>query len=318
MIAPTTRAAVAAALRRADGRSVSGEAIASALGISRASVNAHIAGLRALGYEIVSSSRVGYRLVSAPDACLPEEVAPLLQDPLWVSCAGGAVTASTNDDAKRLARAGAPEGTVVVAARQSAGRGRFDRVWASPDGGAYVSCVLRPQLPPAALTPLPLVAAVGVSQGLAALGLDPQLKWPNDVVIDGRKLAGILIEMAAEADRTEWVVIGCGLNVTGRPHERAASCTEHVPGVSVAAVAAVVLDGIAGAYGRFLDAGFSALRDEYEHRLAIIGQVVIVRDAMGSVVAEGQVAGVGDAGELRLGEPDAEVRVVAGEVTLRD
>lgn len=318
MITLSTRAAVAAALRRAGEGGVSGEVIASALGISRATVNAHVAALRSLGYEVASSSRVGYRLLSAPDACLPEEVAPRLRDELWVSCTGGAETVSTSDDAKRLARAGAPEGSLVVAARQTGGRGRFDRAWASPDGGAYVSCVLRPALPPAAIAPLPLVAAVGVAEGLAQLGLDAQLKWPNDVEVGGRKLAGILLEMAAETDRTEWVVLGCGLNVCGHPHARAASVVEQVPGVSVAGAAAAVLDGIAAAYRRFLVSGFGELRESYVRRLTIAGSTVIVRDARGGVVAEGPVAGIGEAGELLVGKPGNERRVVAGEVTLRD
>ncbi|MHB8804367.1 MAG: biotin--[acetyl-CoA-carboxylase] ligase [Coriobacteriia bacterium] len=318
MITLATRAAVADALRQAGEGGVSGEVIASALGISRATVNAHVAALRALGYEVASSSRVGYRLLSAPDACLPEEVAPRLYDELWVSCAGGIETVSTNDDAKRLARAGAPEGSLVVAARQTGGRGRFDRTWTSPEGGAYTSCVLRPTLPPAAIAPLALVAAVGVAEGLAELGLDARLKWPNDIEVGGRKLAGILLEMAAEADRTEWVVLGCGLNVSGRPHERAASIAEHIPGVSVAAAAAAVLDGIAGAYRRFLARGFGELRESYVRRLDITGKTIIVRDATGAVVAEGPVTGIGEAGELLVGKPGSELRVVAGEVTLRD
>lgn len=318
MIALSTRAAVADALRRAGDAGISGEAIASSLGISRATVNAHVATLRSLGYEIASSSRVGYRLILAPDACLPEEVAPRLRHDLWVSCEGSAETVSTNDDAKRLARAGAPEGTLVVAARQTGGRGRFERLWESPGGGAYVSCVLRPPLPPAALAPLPLVAAVGVADGLSSLGLDARLKWPNDVEVDGRKLAGILLEMAAEADRTEWVVLGCGLNVTVRPHERAASVAEYVAGITVPAVTAAVLDGIAIAYRRFLADGFEALRDGYVRRLTLLGERVIVRDATGATVAEGPVTGVDGSGELLVGEPGDRVRVIAGEVTLRD
>lgn len=318
MIALSTRGAVADALRRAGAAGVSGEAIASALGISRATVNAHVAALRSLGYEVASSSRVGYRLVSTPDACLPEEVAPLLRDDLWVSCQGGAETGSTNDDAKRLARAGAPGGTLVVAARQSAGRGRFDRVWESPEGGAYLSCVLRPALPPAALAPLPLVIAVGVADGLASLGLEAGLKWPNDVLAGGRKLAGILVEMAAESDRTEWVVAGCGVNVLERPGQQAGSVTGYLPGAPVAVVAAAVLDGIASAYRRFLAEGFGGLRDGYVRRLTLVGEPVVVRDATGAAVAEGAVTGIGEAGELLVVESGRSRRVVAGEVTLRD
>ncbi len=317
MIELSTRAAVAWALRDAGSAGVSGEAIAGELGISRASVNAHVAALRALGYEVASSSRVGYRLVSAPGSCIPEEVGPLLRDPLWVSCTGGAALASTNDEAKRLARAGAPEGSAVVAARQTAGRGRFDRSWESPEGGAYLSCVLRPPLPPASLGPLPLVAAVGVADGCTTLGLEVRLKWPNDVEIDGRKLAGILLEMTAEADRVEWVVLGCGVNVAGVPHERAASVREWLPSARVADVAAAVLDGIAAAYRRFLEEGFEPLRERYAARLGMHGAYVTVRDATGAVVAEGAVLGVGETGELLLASGDRTVRVVAGEVTLR-
>jgi len=318
VIALSTRAAVVDALRRAGDVGISGETIASELGVSRATVNAHVAALRALGYRIASSSRVGYRLELAPDACIPEEVAPRLRHDLWVSCEGSVETVSTNDGAKRLARAGASEGTLVVAARQTGGRGRFDRPWESPAGGAYVSCVLRPPLAPSLLAPLSLVAAVGVADGLASLGLEAQLKWPNDVEVGGRKLAGILLEMAAESDRTEWVVLGCGLNVTARPHERAASVADHVSGVTVPEAAAAVLDGIAAAYRRFLADGFEDLRDAYLQRLALLGARVIVRDAPGTVVAEGAVTGVGSAGELLVGGSGAEVRVLAGEVTLRD
>lgn len=318
MIALTTRTAVAAALRRAGSAGVSGEAIASGLGVSRATVNAHVAALRSLGYEIASSSRVGYRLVHSPDACLPEEVAPRLRHPIWVSCEGSAETVSTNDDAKRAARAGAPEGTLAVAASQTAGRGRFDRSWESPGGGAYVSCVLRPPLAPAALVPLPLVAAVGVAEGLATLGLEARLKWPNDVEVEGRKLAGILLEMAAESDRTEWVVLGCGINVTVRPHDAAASVAEYVPGVTVPDAAAAVLDGIAAAYSRFLAEGFTGLREAYMARLGLLGEQVRVRDLTGAVVAGGVVAGIGENGELLVEGPDGQTRVLAGEVTLRD
>lgn len=317
MIELSTRASVAVALRDAGSAGVSGEAIAGRLGISRASVNAHVAALRALGYEIASSSRVGYRLVSAPDSCIPEEVGPRLRDPLWVSCTGGEELTSTNDEAKRRARAGAPEGTVVVAARQTAGRGRFDRSWESPAGGAYVSCVLRPPLPPASLGPLPLVAAVGVAHGCATLGLDVRLKWPNDIELEGRKLAGILLEMTAEADRAEWVVLGCGVNVANVPHERAASIRERLPSVRVADVAVAVLDGIAGTYRRFLADGFEPLRELYVARLGMRGADVAVRDAVGTLVAEGTVLGVGETGELLLDAGGRTVRVAAGEVTLR-
>lgn len=317
MTTTSRRVAVASALAHAGAAGVSGEAVAAQLGISRAAVHNHVAALRSLGYDISSAPRVGYRLLSAPDLCIPEEVWPRLTDSLWVSCVGGVATGSTNDEAKRLARDGAPEGTAVVAAAQTQGRGRMGREWESPRGGAYVSCVLRPTLAPSALTALPLAAAVGVARGLETLGMEVRLKWPNDVESGGRKLAGILLEMAAEADRVEWVVVGCGINVAGTPYPGAACVRDVVP-AGAAEVGALVLDGIAAAYRDLLARGFEPLREEYEARSSLAGRDVRVKDPAGSMVAEGRVEGIGQDGSLVLGTPGGHRRVVSGEVTLRD
>jgi len=317
MIATSRRAEVASALHRAGSAGVSGEAIAASLGVSRVAVSKHIAALRELGYEIAAAPRTGYRLESAPDLCIPEEVARRLRDPLWVACEGGATTASTNDDAKRLARGGAAEGTAVVAASQTGGRGRLGREWVSPVGGAYVSCVLRPRLTPAEIAPLPLVAAVGAARALESFGVRVGLKWPNDLEVDGRKLGGILIEMTAEASRVEWVVVGCGVNVAPSGHERAASVREHAAGVPVAEVAAAVLDGIAGAYREFGDCGFAPLRAEYDRRATLTGRDVTVRDAAGALVAAGAVRGIAEDGAMLLEADGVTARISTGEVTLR-
>lgn len=313
----SSRATVASALTAAGPRGASGEAIAAALGISRVAVSKHVASLRALGYEVRSAPRAGYVLVHAPDACIPEEVAPRLRDPLWVACEGAAELASTNDEAKRLARAGAAEGTAVVTARQTGGRGRLGRVWESPTGGAYVSVVLRPPLAPAQLAPLSLALAVGAARSLEPLGLDAALKWPNDLECAGRKLGGLLLEMAAEADRTEWVVAGCGVNVAAPGFPGSAWVREAAPAAPVADVAASLLDGMAAAYRAFMGDGFGALREEYEARASLTGRAVSVRDAAGVPVADGVVLGIADDGALLLERADGTVRVSAGEVTLR-
>lgn len=317
MIELPRRTAIAVALAQAGERGVSGEALAEQLGISRVAVNKQVNALRALGYRIHSAPHLGYRLLETPDLCMPETVAPLLTDPLWRACEGGAEVGSTNTEAKALAAAGAPEGTVVVAARQRAGRGRFGRVWESPGGGAYVSCVLRPPVAPVATAPLSLVVAVGASRALAALGVPVRLKWPNDLQADGRKLGGILLEMSAEADRVEWVVVGCGVNVAPGDSEGAACVREFAPEARVAEVAARVLDGIAAAYAEYLHFGFSAMHAEYEARLVLLGRQVVGRDAFGGEIAQGEAIGIAPDGSLILRTAAGDVHLRSGEVTLR-
>lgn len=313
----TRRAAVARALALAGTRGVSGEALARELGVSRVAVAKHIAALRASGYAIASVHGTGYRLESAPDACLPEEVAWRLADPLWAACEGGPETDSTNDDAKRLARDGAPEGTLVVAGRQRRGRGRFDRAWESPAGGVYASAVLRPAVAPVALGPLGLVVALGAARALEQMGVPVLLKWPNDIIAEGRKLAGVLVEMAAEADRVEWAVAGIGVNVAPTGLAGTAAVREWAPEAGVADVAASVLDGVAAAYREFVAEGFAALAEEYRRRCAILGRAVTVRDALGQARAQGTALTVDENGALVVDADGVTQAVVAGEVTLR-
>lgn len=320
----TTRDSVLAALKAAGDAGVSGESLAGELGVSRVAVAKHVKVLRSAGYGIVAELGVGYRLVSVPDAPLPAEVAPALESVLWVRLEGGGETASTNDDARALARHGAPEGTVVLASRQTAGRGRLGRTWASPGGGAYLSVVLRPPVAPAEVAPLSLVVGTGVARGLARLGADVQLKWPNDVQLSGRKLAGVLLEMAAEADRVDWVVAGVGLNVhppvgaeSAASAHGVAYLSDVVPGIRIAEATAAVLDGIGGAYAEWLAAGFAPMRAEYDSRSSLGGRHVVVSDMSGLARAEGEVVGVDDGGRLLVAGGSGVQAVAAGEVTLR-
>lgn len=316
----TTRDAVLSALRQAAGAGVSGESLARELGVSRVAVGKHVAALREAGYHIAAEAGVGYRLLESPDAPLPAEVAPLLRSRFWTELSGGGETGSTNDDARTLARAGADEGTAVLASRQTKGRGRLGRSWESPAGGAYVSAVLRPHVAPIEAGSLALAVGLGIARGLEQrFGIEPQLKWPNDVLLSGGKLAGILLEMAAETDRVDWVVAGVGVNVhrTGHIPAQAACLDDVVPGIRVAAAAAALLDGIADAYAEWIAGGFSSMRADYERRLSLVGEEVVVRDMAGSVKAHGIVRGVDDDGRLLVEAGSGIQSVAAGEVTLR-
>lgn len=229
------RAAVLKHLRNNMGEFVSGGEIARALAISRTAVWKHVCALRDEGYQVESRRRYGYRLIKAlPDLLIPEEILAGLTTqfcgryyhyyPSFIS---------TNDRAKELAQAGAPEGTTVLAEQQSGGRGRLGRNWYSPSGGLWFSVVLRPDLPQIRAPEATFVAAVagiealnGESGGRSSeFGPDQHpvseigIKWPNDFVWHGKKLGGILTELSGELDRINYLVMGIGLNVNLAPHD---------------------------------------------------------------------------------------------------
>lgn len=211
-----SRHQVLAELRRHQGEYVSGEELSRKLGLSRTAIWKHIRALRQEGYQISASTRRGYALLTTPDCFYPEEVmAGLKTSWLGRSFYYYDEVGSTNQVAKELADAGAPEGTVVVAEYQLSGRGRLGRSWLSPAGkGIWVSLILRPRVAPVQLPQLSLMAAVAVKEAVEEItGLRPGIKWPNDLMIKGRKVAGILTEMRAEMDSTQYVVLGIGINV---------------------------------------------------------------------------------------------------------
>lgn len=322
------RSQVLRALIGAQGTSVSGEDLAAEFGVSRVSISKHVAALRDMGYVIEAAPHTGYSLVSSPELLLPESVEALVRHELWARFEGGPSTVSTNDDAKRLARSGAPQGTVVVVGAQSGGRGRLGREWVSPSGGVYLSIVLRPGISPARCSALPLVVALGVARGLESLGCHPLLKWPNDVWLGtgagatdtSGKLSGVLLEMQSEIDRVEWIVAGVGVNVSSSAGRTpgAAYVDDQVPGCAPAAVAAAVLDGIAGCFGQFVSDGFGTLAHEYISRSMLEGRQVTVRELDGAVRASGRVQGVDADGRLLLDDGSGMLTVSTGDVTLRD
>jgi BirA family biotin operon repressor/biotin-[acetyl-CoA-carboxylase] ligase len=186
---------------------LSGETLSEQLGISRVSIWKHIRSLKRDGYVIEASPR-GYRLVSSPDLLLPYEFPDLEQRIHYFPEIG-----STMDAARDLAKRGAGEGTIVIAEAQSRGRGRLSREWLSPEGGIYFTLVLRPRISPAYAPRINLMAAVAVATTIRKLlGLKAELKWPNDVLIEGKKVCGILAEMDAEMDVVNFVNVGMGIN----------------------------------------------------------------------------------------------------------
>ncbi len=231
-----------------------------------------------------------------------------------------AAIGSTNDRLKELARGGAPEWTVVAADAQTAGRGREGRVWQSPPGGLYLSVLLRPGAAPAPL--LPLAAGVAVAEALAGLGAACTLKWPNDVLASGRKLAGILAEASSSAAGVEWVALGIGVNVAldldALPGDlRGAVTSLHAEGGSAPplAVAASVLACVGAWYGVLVAEPQRVVGAWRERAAAWWGAIVDVRS--GGVALRGKLVAVDDLGALVVELPDGETRrLVAGEVQM--
>jgi len=192
---------------RESGDYLSGETLSKQLGISRVSIWKHIRSLKGDGY-IIDASPKGYRLVSSPDLLLPYEFPGLEQKIHYFQAIG-----STMDAARELAKKGVEEGTIVIAEAQTRGRGRLSREWLSPKGGIYFTIILRPKVSPAYASRINLMAAVAVASTIRELfGLKAELKWPNDVLIEGRKVCGILAEMNAEMDVINFVNVGIGIN----------------------------------------------------------------------------------------------------------
>ena len=230
-------------------------------------------------------------------------------------------TGSTNADL--LARAASLGGPLLLVARnQTAGRGRAGRSWlSSSEGSLTFSLAWRFEGGLARLTGLPLAIGVALAETLEGLGVQVGLKWPNDVLRDGDKLAGILIETQAAQDGGVWTVIGIGLNLL-MPDELEAQIGRSVASLPWLArmdrnaLLAALLDGLAGALREFERAGFAAFAARWNLRHAWQGETVTVLDG-GAVLHEGSAAGVDDAGRLLLDTADGRIAVLAGDVSLR-
>ncbi|MBR4642799.1 MAG: biotin--[Selenomonadaceae bacterium] len=202
-------------LKKSGDNFISGESIAGDLGISRTAVWKHIQKLRESGYLILSRERRGYKLKDAPDLLLPSEI----QVELKTEIIGKQMeyypsVDSTNRVAKALAYHGAEDGTIVVAEEQESGKGRLERNYYSPRGkGIWFSIILRPKFLPHNAPKCTLMAAVAVAEAMNRFNLKAEIKWPNDIMFDGRKLVGILTEITAEIGKITYIVVGLGINV---------------------------------------------------------------------------------------------------------
>lgn len=305
---------------------VSGQELCERMGVSRTAVWKNINKLKEEGYIIEAVQNKGYRMVECPDVVTESEIKSQKSS----GFAGNKIfcydtTDSTNNQARRLGEAGEPHGTLVTAETQSAGKGRRGRSWASPSGsGIWMSILLRPDLSPAHAPMLTLVAGLSMARAIEkATGLSPRIKWPNDLVLNGRKICGILTEMSTEVEQIHYVVIGIGVNanIDEFPPEIKDNATslklELGKAVVRAEIIAAFLEFFEKDYETFLkDRNFRHLKKVYNGMLINVGKPVKIMDPGNEYT--GTALGIDEEGRLLVEKEGGGVLAVSsGEVSVR-
>jgi len=301
---------------------LSGDLLAHELGISRTAVWKHIQQLRCRGIDIAALHGRGYALqqevFSHGTLAARLDTRRIGRELLLLE-----ETDSTNREAMRRAEQGAGEGLVIFAERQSEGRGRLGRRWHTFPGQALaMSIVLRPPLPPEQVPQLSLLTAVALQQALAPLAPGIAIKWPNDLLHHGAKLAGILTEMRAEPGQVHAVIVGIGVNLAAPEAGWPAEITQRVTDLTTAAerpvsrldVAARILNAVDTLYDQYLNEGFTPIRTAWWQAHAASGKSVRVHDGRGYI--EGTAEALDHDGALLLATPAGQRRIVAGDLEL--
>ncbi len=305
------------------GREVSGEEIAREIGVSRAMVHKEMAAMREEGLQVRARPRRGYLLEALPDRPLPWAVQAFYRPGEERPVRFLPEVSSTMEEAAAWARADAPEGAAVATDHQVQGRGRRGRVWEDPPGESLLaSIVLRPRCTPAQAGWLPLAAAVGASRAVERVcGIRAEIKWPNDLLLGQRKLAGILVELTLDEMEIRHAVVGCGLNVHQEnfaPQLRGMAVSlRQAAGYagSRAPLLAALVEEISAAAAQMVDDP-AALRASWEKRSCTLGRQVVAHTAQGQI--EGDAVAVDNLGRLILhGAGGAVTAVSAGDVSIR-
>ena len=303
----------------------SGEEISQKLGVTRGAIWKIIKKLQAEGYEIESSTKKGYKLVVSPNITTPEEV----KENLKTRYMGQTIyyekeIDSTNQEAKKFARAGAEEGTLVIADKQTAGKGRLGRSWESPSGtGIWMSLILRPHLLPKDASQITLIVGLSLCEAIEEVtGLSTQIKWPNDIIINKKKVCGILTEMSAEMEGIKYIIPGIGINVNMKafpenlPHATSLAI-EGGKEYSRKAIITNFLEKFEVDYEQYKkDAHLGKFKERYEKKCINLHQKVKILGGNQEIIAE--ALGITHTGALRIRHEDGtEEEVFSGEVSVR-
>ncbi|WP_251424289.1 biotin--[acetyl-CoA-carboxylase] ligase [Veillonella agrestimuris] len=313
-------------LRENQGGFVSGQDMSEACHVSRTAIWKHIKALRQKGYKIESYTKRGYRLLEEPDLLSPIAMKKVLNtDVFGKRYVYMDTTESTNLEARRLAHQGAEEGTVVVTEEQAAGRGRLSRGWYSPFGkGLWFSLILRPDFIPSEASKCTLMAAVALTKAFHKMGLtDAGIKWPNDILVNGRKLVGILTEMSGSMEEISHIIMGIGINVKTKQEElpeeiKHIATSLLMEGIDIERTEAfkIVLEELEHQYYEVLDKGFEETLEEWRQLSVTLGQEVEVRAP--DDIYEGTALNIDEDGNLLVKTTSGDVkRIIAGDVSIR-
>lgn len=312
-------------LRSADGY-ISGQELCNRFGVSRTAVWKAINQLKEAGYEIEAQQNKGYRLMAAPDLMTEAEIKSLMHTE-WVAkeVLYFDTIDSTNTKAQELAEKGYPSGTLVVADKQESGKGRRGRSWVSPSGtGIFMTLMIKPDINPNNASMLTLVAALAVTKAITSVtGEEALIKWPNDIVVNGKKVCGILTEMNAQFDYINHIVVGIGINVHNEsfPEEisqMASSLMIEAGGKRFhrAQIIAETMSYFEQYYDTFLKTqDLSALVREYDELLVNRNKSVRVLDPKEPF--DGKAMGITPKGELIVDTWESRKLVSSGEVSVR-
>lgn len=312
-------------LKEADGY-ISGQELCERFQVSRTAVWKVVRQLEAEGYEIEAVRNRGYRLKTAGDILSQAEILSSIRG----SWAGREIhyldeVDSTNTAAKKAAENGAVHGTLVVSERQTGGKGRRGRAWDSPrETGIFMTLILRPNMAPVHASMLTLVAALAVADGIReCTGAESLIKWPNDIVMSGKKICGILTEMSADPDCINYVAVGIGINVNMEefPEEIRGVAASIFTETGKKTKRSLLISAVMAAFERYYEVfmkttDMSGLLEDYNGKLANCGRTVRVLDPAGEY--SGTAIGIDREGELLVEMEDTTVRrVLSGEVSVR-
>ncbi len=298
---------------------LSGQYLAEIIGCSRTAVWKHIEELRKDGFELEAVRKKGYRIVRTPETVTDDEVRLGLQTKfIGQNIFYQESVPSTQKIAHRLANDSAPEGTVVIAEEQLSGKGRMGREWHSPKyTGIWMSLILRPNISLSNAPQLTLLAAVSVVQAIEeTAGIRPEIKWPNDLLLNGKKITGILTELHAEADRIHSIIIGIGINVNQQlsdfPDELHSIATslaiEKGEKVSRAALIRSIFKHFENLYVLYLEEGFAQIKQFWETYAVSIGKHIKARTL--NEIIEGKALGITNDGVLQIQDLNGKIHHV--------